>query len=212
MTKLHKMAGLAPAAILLFATANAETKNYDIADFTRISASAGVEVEATVGGEYSVRAEGAAENIERLKIKKSGSTLKIGRERTGFNFRWRGGAPTVYVSLPALEEANTSSGAEFSVTGVSADRFYASASSGSELELEGNCSRFDADASTGAVLDAEDLICRDVEIDVSTGAEAKVHASESIDASASTGGDVRVYGSPQSRDVSRSLGGDVDIE
>lgn len=207
-----KTTSITSVAVLLITAAHAETEIYDFSGFSRVSASEGVDVEVTVGGDFSVRAEGDAEDIERLEIKKRGEKLKIGRNSGIFNMRWsRGRSPVVYVTLPALNEAESSSGAEMDARGVNADDFSASASSGSELQLEGQCGRLRASASTGAELDAEGLKCRDVDVSVSTGADVSVYASESVDASASTGGDIDVSGAPQQRDVSKSLGGDVDI-
>jgi len=213
MLEFRKIAGVAPGAALLFASANAETQTYDLSGFQRISASAGVGVIVRVGGDYAIRAEGRAESLERLSVRIKGDALEIGRESQRFNLRWRNWrAPSVHVSLPALIEASTSSGSELSASGVSAKRFEASASSGSKLELSGACGRLVASASMGSQFDAASMACRDVEIDTSTGATARVYASDRVDASASTGADVQVFGSPEKRDISQSAGGDVDIE
>ncbi len=197
-------------AALSATAAQADTQTYEFSGFSRITTSAGVEVEASVGDSYSVRAEGSKDSLDRLEIKQRGETLRIGRDGALFKMRWK--SPIVYVTLPSIEEVEASSGSELSVRGIDAGDFSASVSSGAELYLEGRCDELRASASTGAELEAENLECRDVRVSVSTGAEAEVYASESIDASASTGGDIDVSGSPQERNISKSLGGDVDID
>ena len=213
MTAYLKLAGAAMATALMVGAAHAETRSYDFSGFTRLAASKGVDVKATVGDDYAVRAEGSAENLERLTISLHGDTLKIGRENKFVNSRWKDGkAPIVYVSMPSLEEVSVSTGAALSAEGVSADAISASVSTGADVELEGTCDSFNASVSTGADLDADDLVCSKVEISISTGADASVHATDSLNASASTGGSVKVEGSPNATNVSKSLGGDVDFE
>lgn len=213
MKKHLKIVSIVSVAALSVASAQAENKTYDLSGFTRVAAAEGVNVEVNVGGGFSVEASGSAQSLEVLELKLSGSTLSVSRKGRSFNNRWSGGrAPVVRVTMPSMDQAEVSSGADLNARGIDAGDFSASVSSGGDLYLEGRCDSLDADVSSGADLNAGEFHCRDVKIDISTGAGASVYASNSIDASASTGGDVTVSGSPAEKHVSKSLGGDVSIK
>ena len=211
-TSIKYFVGVGAASLLAVSAAQAETKTYDFSGFTGIDASVGVDVEVSVGGDYSVRAEGDAEELERLRIERRGEALKIDRNRKGgwFQFNRRGDL-TVFVTMPALEEVEVSSGAGVTAESINADRFRVSVSSGADASLSGTCDTIEADGSSGADLNAEDLRCANAIADVSSGADLTVYASDSVEADASSGGSIRVYGEPQSTDISKSSGGSVSI-
>jgi len=206
--KLFVSAGA--ATLLAISAAQAETKTYDFSGFTGIDASVGVDVEVSVGGDYAVRAEGDAKELERLRIERE--TLKIDRNRNRGWFQInRRSDFTVFVTMPSLEDVEVSSGADVSAASIDTDHFRVSVSSGADATLSGTCDTIEADGSSGADLDAEDLRCANADADVSSGADLTVYASESVDADASSGGSIRVYGGPQSTNVSKSSGGSVSI-
>ncbi len=209
---MNTLALTGAATMLALGAAHAESNSYDLSGFTVVEASAGVDVEITVGGDYAVRAEGDADALEHLRIELDGETLEIGREnRRGFFSGMRRGKVTVYVSTPSLNGVSVSSGADLEASGIDAGDFSASVSSGADAELSGTCGKLKADGSSGADLDAENLQCTDVAASVSSGADLIVYASQSINASASSGGDVVVFGDPQNTNVSKSSGGGVSI-
>lgn len=199
------------ASMLAVTAAHAEIRNYDFTGFTRVDASAGANVEITVGGDYAVRAEGDATALERLRVKLNGNKLEIGRQNSGFFSGGAKGKLTVYVTLPALEGVSSSSGADLSATGIDAGAFEVSVSSGADAALSGTCGSLKAEGSSGADLDAQDLKCTDAVAKVSSGADLTIYASQSLIADASSGGDITVYGGPKNTDIDKSSGGDVSI-
>lgn len=213
MTKLIKLSiAAATASVLAISVANAETQNFDIQDFKILDASAGVNVEATVGGDYSIRAEGTSEALEKLRIERRNDALEIGRKRTkGFNWNVKPHTVTVYVTMPSLDGVEVSSGAELTATGIDAAKFSADVSSGAEATLSGNCDDLSADGSSGAELEAEGLKCANAAADVSSGADLTIYASESVTADASSGGQITVYGGPKNTNIDKSSGGSVSI-
>lgn len=198
---------------LALTAAHAETQDYDLSGFSVIDASAGVDVEVTVGGDYSVRAEGDPEALERLRLERRGDALEIGRtrDRGGWFQMGRRWDVTVYVTMPSMTGVDVSSGAEVTANGIDAERFSASVSSGADAKLSGTCDTIDADGSSGADLDARDLRCVNAVADVSSGADLVIYASQSVKADASSGGDIAVYGSPETTDIDKSSGGGVSI-
>ncbi len=213
MIKTLKTVSIASVAALTAVAAQAETKTFNMSGFSGVSASEDVTVEVEVGAGFSVTADGASSKLEDLEIKLHGDTLSVGRKGSFFNRGWKNGmAPVVRITMPSMSKAEVSSGAELSASGIEAGDFSASASSGGEMSLEGSCASLRANASSGAEMDAGDLHCRAVDINISTGAEADVFASDSINATASTGGDVDVSGSPQQKSIRKTLGGEVSVK
>jgi hypothetical protein len=74
----------------------------ELKGFTAIDVAGPDDVNVTIGKTFSIRAEGDPRAIEKLEIKVSGDTLKIGRKNsTGFSWDSDKGA-TVRVTLPAV--------------------------------------------------------------------------------------------------------------
>lgn len=208
---MNKFIPAAAIAASLISPAYAETKSFDLTGFTRVSASAGVDINVTVGGDYSVKADSTTEGLERLKVELVGDELQIGRNHKNFNWK-RGGRVTVTVSTPALSGLEVSSGASLDASGVDAGNFSIDASSGGDLEVSGRCDALTVDVSSGGNIDAKALQCRSAAADASSGGNADIYASESVAGEASSGGHVDVYGKPKNISKDTSSGGSVSIE
>ena len=93
------------------------TRSFALADFTGVALKGSDDVIVTVGSAFSVRAEGPAEELERLKITRDGATLNVGRER-GSSFDWgstRGAGVKVYVSMPQIAAASVAGSGDMKV-------------------------------------------------------------------------------------------------
>jgi putative autotransporter adhesin-like protein len=210
MTKFNYALFCTAATIALgWTSANAETRDFDFDGFSKVGASAGVSVQITTGADYSIRAEGSDTGLDDLKITKKGDSLNVGRNKTKF-FKRRSDI-SVYITMPALEGVRASSGSEVEATGIDADKFSVSVSSGADVSINGRCDDISASVSSGSDLDGRNLRCRNASVTASSGADASVYASEKVVASASSGGDVDVYGGPEIREINKSSGGDVSI-
>lgn len=211
MKKLVIVASAALACVLNATPAFAETKTYAITDFTRISASAGVDVDVTAGGDYSVVATSSAEGLERLEIKVAAGELQIRRKSKGWRWK-RGDDVNVKVALPALEAVDVSSGASVDAVGVDAGAFSIDVSSGGSLDIVGTCEALTVDVSSGGSVDADALQCRTANASASSGGSADIFASESVNGDASSGGSIEVSGSPKSVNKDTSSGGSFEVE
>jgi len=189
----------------------AETKTYDLAGFTRVSASAGTTVNVKVGGDYSVVAESSSDGLEKLRVEVRDDELRIGRQHRTMSWG-RGNRVVVNVTLPALSGLEVSSGASLDATGVDASSFDLDASSGGSLEVTGRCDALNVDVSSGGDIEARGLECRTANADASSGGSADIFASESIVGDASSGGDIDVYGKPTNVNKDTSSGGSISIE
>jgi len=224
------------ASILLVAmsgVALGASKTYDLGAFTGVDISTGVNAEITVGPAQSVRAESPRqEELDKLIVEISHGKLIA---RTDWNildlFSFGDRNTTLFITVPALDSAEASSGADINVTGISGEdvtlksssgadidakaaagkSFEISVSSGADIEVEGACGSASVDVSSGARLKADGLECTDVDIGASSGANADVFASASVKADASSGANIDVYGKPAKVDVEESSGGDVGI-
>ena len=98
-------------------------RSFQIADFTEIDLRGSDDVDVRVGTGFSVRAEGPAAELDRLRIAKEGSTLTIGRfDSNGMNWGKREKV-TVYVTLPRLAGAEVAGSGTMSVDRVEGARF-----------------------------------------------------------------------------------------
>lgn len=82
-------------------------------------------------------------------------------------------------------------------------------SSASECRIGGRTGRLDVETSSAATFLGEDLAARQVHATASSGANARVNASEAISARASSGGSIRYKGAPTQTNVSSASGGSV---
>ncbi|MBB5519420.1 head GIN domain-containing protein [Amphiplicatus metriothermophilus] len=205
------IAAMGAGLVLAAGSALAETRDYDLSGFDAVSVSSGQNAVITVGGNYSVRAEGTEKALERLDILVKGDELVI-RRKPRVGIVWgRSETATVYVTTPTLARLDVSSGADATATGVDSDNFVVDASSGADVEVSGRCGALVADVSSGASIRADGLECRRVTADASSGGSMRVFASESVTADASSGGDIDVYGGPDNVNIDESSGGDVSI-
>ncbi|MEJ2002514.1 MAG: DUF2807 domain-containing protein [Maritimibacter sp.] len=230
-----RLAILSTAAVLTAGTAFAETRSFDIADFTRVDAGAGLNVEIAEGDQFLIEAEGAKAGIDRLVVERRGDTLKLSQKERNWlsglspimDFFRDDEVAKVRVVLPSLAgvavhsgadvlvsgasaasfEGSVSSGADLNITGVSASQVSLEANAGADMEISGSCETLQASASSGAKLDAADLICDTGSVSVSSGADIDLHASK-VTAQASSGGSVELWGVDQV-DANVSSGGEV---
>jgi hypothetical protein len=224
----------AAAATLMFAVpAAAESRTIDLPPFTSVDISSGIDAVVTVGGAQSVEAEApTAEILDEVQFRVENGTLKAWIDWSIFDLFSLGLDRQITLTISALEitGAEASAGADVDVTGAAGGQLYFEASSGADLtatavaggavdleassggglHLDGTCTNANVGASSGASLDAEKLLCADVVVGASSGADAAVFASASVDAEASSGGHVVVHGNPTKFETDSSSGGDVE--
>lgn len=81
--------------------------------------------------------------------------------------------------------------------------------SGAQLKLSGKAYSQRTKVVTGGMLNAHGLLCQRTYIKSNTGGHAKVVATETLDATASTGGMINYEGGPEIISIKDNLGGDV---
>ena len=231
---MKRILAIAALAIALPGVTLAASRSYDVGAFEGVSASAGIEVDISVGPNRSVVAENKSGQFDDLRIAVEGKVLHIGRPPGSWFSNWfSGGRPDykVHVVTPALHSLaaasgsevevkgvfegdfslTASSGSEVHVAGIRGGNVKASASSGSDVEIEGTCISLQAEASSGSDLEADDLKCEDVTVNTSSGSDVSVSASKRVAGDASSGSDVTVKGRPPVVQVEKSSGADVTV-
>ena len=103
---------------------------------------------------------------------------------------------------------NVSSGASCSL-GIEVGNLVAEASSGGKISLEGKSGSSELEASSGGSISAFPLTSLSADVDVSSGGSVKLYESESLKASASSGGSIRYKGNPEIKRLNAGMSGSI---
>jgi hypothetical protein len=220
-----------------------ESRTYDLAGFDTVIVTTGVRALVTTGGPHAVRVEARdMETLDRLDVSVVGGRLHIGFARSFLDFVLNGGlvdllrhggdlGVTAYITLPALNGAEASSGGRVEASNVRSDRFRGeassggsltllvvsggdfrlAASSGGEAEIEGSANELDAAVSSGGRIRADRLAAADGRLDASSGGRLDAQVTSRVRANASSGGQIEVLGNPTERNINSSSGGHIEF-
>ncbi|OIQ39381.1 MAG: hypothetical protein BM563_04380 [Bacteroidetes bacterium MedPE-SWsnd-G1] len=195
------------------------------AEFSEIKASHGINVYLTQGTPTDLHVEADENIIDLLVTEVEGNTLKIYFDKNVS----RAKARNVYVTADELTYLKATSGSEIRSEGtiraknlklssnsgaelvlaINATEVTCSTSSGAHAKLTGTTKSFAGDASSGSQIDADDLTSQKATAGVSSGADISLHASEELDARASSGGHISFEGNPAVLNKSKSSGGSI---
>jgi len=98
-------------------------RSFAVADFTAVDLRGSDDVDIRVGAGFSVRAEGDTDVLEKLKIERVGSTLRVGRIRSG---GWSWGdddGAKIFVTMPRLIDASVAGSGDMAIDRVEGSRF-----------------------------------------------------------------------------------------
>lgn len=184
-------------------------RSFQVSDFTSVDLRGHDDIDVRVGGAFAVRAEGPSEELDRLEIKKDGSTLKVGRvNQSGFNWgNSDGKSVKIYVTMPSISGASIAGAGDMSVDKVSGGDFDGSIAGSGDLKLgalNANAAKFSI-AGSGDISATGTVQRLDVNIAGSGGIEAKgLKASEAkisiagsgdVEANVEGAADVNILGS-----------------
>ena len=200
----------------------------NVGDFDKIEISRGMNVYISKGDNRKVEVK-ADENLQKLiEIKTENDVLII---KATQNIR-SAKSKKVFVTTPHVSKIKSSSGSNVysesklpfeklelsSSSGsnmnleVSSRIIEASASSGSNIKLKGKSESFKGKASSGSNIKANKLESKTCKAKASSGSNIWITAENSLDADASSGGNVFVNGNPENKDIEKSSGGNVIFE
>ncbi len=197
-------------------------------DFTKVKVSTGLDLYLSQGSENKIVVE-ADENLQDIIITEiKDGQLRIYSEKN----IWKAKARKVYVTIKTIEAITATSGADVyaeetikandlkvsSTSGaditisIDANTVETSSTSGSDIEISGVANNHTSRATSGASIDAYGLRSKNVTVKVSSGADINIYASESINAKASSGGDIDFKGNPKQINKKSSSGGSVSAK
>lgn len=204
---------------------NIVTEKRNVSDFDGVNASQGFDVEIKIGSVQEVTIEADDNLIGQVETKVSGGVLKISLDEHNVNSAHL----KAFITVPSINMLKASSAATIIskdqltlngemdieassaskiVANVNAPMIKAHTSSGSTIQLSGRTKDLDAQSSSGASIDAFELLSENTKVNCSSGASAHIHASLSLDASASSGANISYRGGANVK-KSVSSGGEV---
>lgn len=116
----------------------AASRAFSVGDFTSVSLGGSHNVVVRVGPATSVRAEGAAEDLDRLEIMVKNGDLHIGTKKGAkwsIGFRRHEAPVTIYVTTPALASAAIGGSGDMTIDKVEGSRFSASIGGSGDMEV-----------------------------------------------------------------------------
>lgn len=204
------------------------TETRTIASFNGVSVSGDFNVDIKTGEKQDVVVEADDNLIKNIQTDVVNGTLRI--KTTDRNLR--NAHLNVHISVPSIDNLSASAAANIEVKNilnsektvtfkassaasitaeVKAPAVKAEASSAAEIKLTGRTRDFTGTTSSAANIKALDLLAENTVISSSSGASAHVHASVSLDASASSGADITYRGGANVK-KSTSSGGEVKAD
>lgn len=210
-------------------------KEIKVAAFDEIQASQGIKVIVTQGkfpGKVSVATTPSAEKY--LQVKVNDGTLNVYYDNKDISGKKIKGPSIISVTLPELEEADLSSGANMLLKGsfTSSKKMEFDLSSGSYLKIENlSCGLLsldtssganatvvnlngdlDADASSGSSISIKEASGKVMSVDASSGSSISLQSNKSdeIRASASSGASISLSGRTERLSKQASSGGSVN--
>lgn len=195
------------------------------ASFTSLKATEGLDVYLTQSNTESISVE-ADENLHDLILTEvEDGVLRIHtKENIG-----RASSKRVNVSFKDISSITSTSGSDvYSTNTISAERLDLKSTSGSDMTLDVNTSilnckstsgsdlrlsgktiKLYAEATSGSDIKAADLSAESSEVKATSGADITVNTSKALTARATSGGDIRYYGNPETVDKSDSSSGSI---
>jgi len=220
--------GLFTSGTLLSTISAQDKESRPIPDIiTSIKVTSGLDLYISLGDKVSLEIEADKGYLHRVITEVKGHQLRIYTEG---RINWkRTYLPKVYVTLTDIKNITSSGGSDvFTRNTIKVDslvlnassgsdmyaevdtrKLFLNSSSGSDLKVKGKTIYLNASAGSGSDIIAEDLAAKYVTVKASAGSDASVYALESIDAHSSSGSDIIVYGSPTTKNLKESSGGDI---
>lgn len=145
------------------------------------------------------------ENIGRAKSKKVHVSFKDISSITSTSGSDVYSTNTIHVERLDLK---STSGSDMKLT-VNTSVLNCKSTSGSDLRLSGKTIKLIAEATSGSDIKAADLMAESSEVKATSGADITVNTSKALTAKATSGGDIKYYGNPETVDKSDSSSGSV---
>lgn len=205
---------------------NVVSKNRNISDdFSRIEVSRGLDLYLTKSRDVSLEVEADGNLHELIETEVRGGVLRITSSRN----IWSAKSKKVHLSVDHLNGIGINSGAEVYTrntfvsdelsidisSGASAEMelkvedLSCDISSGADIRLSGEAENFRVSSSSGSDVKAYELNARNCRADASSGSDIQLMATETIEAKATSGADIKYKGNPRVLEQEDNSGGSV---
>lgn len=205
------------------ASGSGGARSFAVADFTQVDLRGADDVDIRVGTGFSVRAEGPAKELDRLKIARDGDTLRISRENGGFSWGGRQGVK-IFVTMPRIAGVGSSGSGHVGIDRVEGRDFTASTAGSGEIDiaalnvrsghfsvagsgtikLAGSVGQLTVDAAGSGNVDAGGLKAAGAKVSVAGSGSVRANVTGAADVSVMGSGDVDL--GPRARCTSSKLG------
>jgi len=206
------VAGLAGAAIFTpaspaqaFYGSDDVSEERSIAAFTKILIKGGIELDVTAGKDQKLVVETEEDYLERVLTYVEGDTLVIDMEDKRRRKFWDDVDVDITIHMPTLEGIEVRGAVDGDVRNLDADKLMVEIKGAADLNLEGTCTTLTLDIKGAGDIDADDLKCKVVDVDVKGAGSASVYASDEIEANVRGVGSIDVYGKPKT--IYKKVGG-----
>ncbi|MEM7729688.1 MAG: head GIN domain-containing protein [Pseudomonadota bacterium] len=177
---------------------------YDFAGFDEIEVMGVYELDIRAGDTFSVRTEATRKEARYLNVELDGRRLVLDNnddENKNWGRNNRNSSVLAIVTLPKLASLEVTGVATGTVSAFTDGDVDVEIAGVGDLTLAGRCDRLDIEMAGVGSLDAQDLVCAEVEATMGGVGEMSVHATERIEADSGGIGEIEIYGNPSERDV-----------
>ena len=189
---------------------------FDYSDFNALSVSGPYHVHLRQGDSYSIRVRGKRDDIKRLKIRKSGSELRIRYSEKVINLFEDREPVLLQITAPDIRKVDLSGAIRADISGIRSDNvrmnfdgairantnvnvrdLRVEISGASISKFTGRADRFELDATGASGIDAKGLKANTVDVDLTGASVAEVYAVNTLRAEASGASKVTYSGDPK---------------
>lgn len=210
---------------------NAGQRSYQLSGFNSVSLSGSQDVIVQVGPDFSVRAEGDSEMLDRLDLKVKGESLQIGMKQGNWlDFRNRS-KTTIHVTLPMIVAASVAGSGDMRIDRAEGDSFSAAVAGSGDLDVgalrvgqasfsiagsggiraSGAAGRASTSVAGSGDIDASRLEAQTASIAIVGSGDVRARVMRQADVSITGSGDVTISG-PARCSVSKRGSGSVQCE
>ncbi len=169
----------------------------ELATFTKIRIKGGLELDLVAGKDQRVEVSAGRGHLAEVETYVRGDTLVIDMDHDDDDgIHINSDDVHVTISMAMLEELEVLGAVDAEMSGIDSKNLRIDIKGAGDVEIEGTCGSLELEIKGAGDVDAEELKCADVQVSVKGVGEARVYASESVDADVSGIGSITVYGEP----------------
>ena len=221
---MNNMRFLFTSILVLFMQLSFGQVGKDVGSFSKIKVFNAISVELIASDQNSIEISGGLK--DQVETVNKNGTLHI---RMAFKNSFEGEQITAKVYYKNIDEVQANEGSYVSNSlaitqklftvearhgsnvklNLDVDKLNVRAVTGGTVILNGKAKNMSANLGTGGTLKAKELVAENATVKVTTGGQSDVNVTDLLEVTIKAGGDVTVYGNPQTIEEKITLGGTV---